>query len=117
MEFNCDKNIPDGYKRRDPIPETYGSILLSYFKSNERENRNKIVYYSVDYVIYRRKNSLFIIFYDYSFMSEKLDVQIVKDGVNDYIKLIKSSNMQGIRSIYLNRKITTFHIKDIINII
>lgn len=66
------------------------------------------------------KNSLFIIFYSYSFVSEKLDkidTKTVRNNVNEYIRTVKSSNMQGIRSTYLNKKLNTFHIKDIINII
>lgn len=116
MEFNYDKYVPDGYKCRDSA-ESYGNILLSYL---ERENRNCIVFYTVDYAVYRRKNSLFIIFYSYSFVSEKLDkidTKTVRNNVNEYIRTVKSSNMQGIRSTYLNKKLNTFHIKDIINII
>lgn len=115
MEFNYDKYVPDGYKCRDS--ESYGNIILSYL---DRENRNCIVYYTVDYVVYRRKNSLFIIFYSYSFVSEyleKIDIKTVRNNVNEYIQLVKSSNMQRIISTYLNKKINTFHIKDIINII
>lgn len=115
MEFNYDKYVPDGYKCRDS--ESYGNILLSYL---ERENRNCIVFYTVDYAVYRRKNSLFIIFYSYSFVSEnldKIDTKTVRNNVNEYIRTVKSSNMQGIRSTYLNKKLNTFHIKDIINII
>ncbi len=102
MEFNYDKYVPDGYKCRDS--ESCGNIILSYL---ERENRNCIVYYTVDYAVYRRKNSLFIIFYSYSFVSEKLDkidTKTVRNNINEYIQLVKSSNMQGIRSTYLNKK-------------
>lgn len=46
MEFNYDKYVPDGYKCRDF--ESYGNIILSYL---DRENRNRIVYYTVDYAV------------------------------------------------------------------
>ena len=99
-----DFDIPEGYRR-----DTIGICMLHYNDGYKQ----KRIYFLAGYVMYRRKNSLFIIFNDYSYnikFDTEPDKQRVKESIDNYVSSLKDSGIS-----ILNRKFENFHVLDIIN--